>query len=298
MRSRIESLRRQYPFQGHFLDLNGLRLHYLDEGRGEPIVCVHGNPTWSFYFRNLVLALRYDYRLIVPDHIGCGLSHKPGDDRYEYVLDRRIDDLEALLDRLKLTSGVTLMLHDWGGMIGMGVAVRRPERIKRLIILNTAAFRLPEGKRLPVRLRLIRSGGPLAALLVRSFNAFARGAAHMAVCKPLSHEIRAGYLTPYDSWGNRIATLRFVQDIPLDPSDRSYATVLHVEQNLHRFRDLPMLICWGERDFVFDADFLSRWQLHFPHAEVHSFPDAGHYVLEDAGHAVNSVIRDFMLMRN
>ncbi len=115
-----------YPFRGHFLDLQGIRLHYLDEGRGEPVVMVHGNPTWSFYYRELVKALRDDYRVVVPDHVGCGLSDKPDDDRYDYTLDRRVADLEALLDHLGLTSDLTLVLHDWGGMIGMAYASRHP----------------------------------------------------------------------------------------------------------------------------------------------------------------------------
>ena len=89
-----------YPFTGHYLDLDGLRYHYLDEGAGEPVVMVHGNPSWSFYYRNLVLALRERYRCIVPDHIGCGFSDKPGDDRYDYTLARRVDDLERLIDHL------------------------------------------------------------------------------------------------------------------------------------------------------------------------------------------------------
>src|SRR6516165_91136 len=138
-----------YPFESHYFDSNGLRLHYLDEGRGDPIVMLHGNPTWSFYFRNLVLALRGRHHCIVPDHIGCGLSDKPTAEQYDFSLKSRIDDLEQLLEHLNLRDNVTLVLHDWGGMIGMGYAVRHPERIRRLIVLNTAAFHKPAAKRLP-----------------------------------------------------------------------------------------------------------------------------------------------------
>src|SRR5207248_8010381 len=122
-----------YPFQDHFFDRAGLRLHYLDEGAGEPIVMLHGNPTWSFYYRNLVLALRDGYRCIVPDHIGCGRSDKPGDKRYSYALEQRVRDVGELLDHLGLTQNITLVLHDWGGMIGMAYAVQHAERIRRLI---------------------------------------------------------------------------------------------------------------------------------------------------------------------
>ncbi|MFQ5423778.1 MAG: alpha/beta fold hydrolase [Phycisphaerae bacterium] len=282
-----------YPFKSHYLDRRGVRLHYIDEGRGAPVVMVHGNPTWSFYYRKLVAALRNDHRCIVPDHIGCGLSDKPGDDEYEYVLERRVDDLEALLDHLDLTRNVTFILHDWGGMIGMACALRRPERVARFVILNTAAFLLPAGRPLPWRLRLLRRG-PLGPLLVRGFNAFARGAASMAAARRLPPDVRAAYLAPYNSWRNRIATLRFVQDIPLRAGDRSYEQVKWVDDNLHRLAGVPMLICWGERDFVFDRHFLDEWRRRFPDAEVQTFPDAGHYVLEDAADRIVPAVREFM----
>jgi haloalkane dehalogenase len=283
-----------YPFESRWLDLHGVRLHYVDEGAGPPVVCVHGNPTWSFYFREVIRDLRRDHRVVAIDHIGCGLSDKPDDAHYPYRLERRIDDLEQLLDSLGLQENVTLVLHDWGGMIGMGAALRRPERIARLVLLNTAAFLLPAGKRLPLRLRIIRDGGLLAALLVRGLNAFARGAQIMAVERPLPMAVQRAYLAPYDSWANRIATLRFVQDIPLEPGDPSYAAARWIDTNLHRLAGRPTLICWGERDFVFDGGFLAEWMRRFPQAEVHRFPEAGHYCLEDAGDKIVPLIREFL----
>jgi haloalkane dehalogenase len=278
---------------GKYLDLQGLRYHYLDEGSGEPVVMLHGNPTWSFYYRELVRGLCGEYHTVVPDHIGCGLSDKPGDDRYDYTLGRRVEDLEALLDHLGLRDNLTLVLHDWGGMIGMAYAHRHPERVKRLVVLNTAAFRMPAGKRLPRSLWWFRNT-PLGPLLIRGLNAFCRGAARYCARRPLTGPVRAGYLAPYDSWRNRIAVLRFVQDIPLAPGDRSYELVREVDEGLHRFRRVPMLICWGERDFVFDAPFLEEWQRRFPDAEVHRFPDAGHLVLEDAGDRIIPLVGRFL----
>ncbi len=294
MTSLVYVSRDLYPFESRFVKAGPWRYHYLDEGAGEPVVMVHGNPTWSFYFRNLVLALRGEYRCIVPDHIGCGLSDKPDDDGYDYRLKSRVDDLERLLDHLGLDRGVTLVLHDWGGMIGMACALRKPERIARLVILNTAAFLLPSSKRFPLRLRLIRSGGPIAAMAVRGFNLFAGSATTMATARGLAPEVRAGLIAPYDSWAHRIATLRFVQDIPLRPGDASYELVRNVDDSLHRFADRPMLICWGMKDFVFDAHFLAEWRRRFPKADVHEFPDAGHYVLEDAGNRIVPLVRDFL----
>jgi len=277
-----------------FLDIQGFRLSYIDEGAGDPIVMLHGNPTWSFYYRNLASALRDDYRVIVPDHIGCGLSDKPDVRQYPYTLERRAQDLDDLLERLGVRENVTLVLHDWGGMIGMAWANRRPERVKRLVVLNTAAFHMPAGKRLPWSLWLCRN--PLTGpFLVRGLNAFSRAAVRWCVTRrPLSPEARAGYLAPYDSWRNRVAVLRFVQDIPVRAGDPGYDLVSEVQDGLQRFRDVPMLICWGEKDFVFDRHFLEEWRRRFPSAEVHAFADAGHFVLEDAGEEIIPLVRDFL----
>ncbi|ALC17397.1 pimeloyl-ACP methyl ester carboxylesterase [Desulfuromonas soudanensis] len=287
----MESL---YPFSSHYLELGDLNYHYLDEGTGDPVVMVHGNPSWSFYYRNLVLSLRSDYRVVVPDHIGCGFSSKPDDSAYPYTLQQRVDDLDALLESLEIRERITLVLHDWGGMIGMAYACRHPERIARLVILNTAAFHLPAGKTFPLGLKICRDTF-LGTLLVRGFNAFARGAARVG-CKrnPMTRELRDAYCSPYDSWKNRIATLRFVQDIPLEPEDPGYDLITEVEQGLARFINRPMVICWGEMDFVFDSQFLTEWTRRFPEAEVHAFADCGHYILEDAKDEVIPIIRDFL----
>ncbi len=283
-----------YPFEGHTFDLGGLRYHYLDEGRGEPILMLHGNPTWSFYYRDLVRGLRDRYRIIVPDHIGCGLSDKPDDSGYEYSLERRVDDLDSLMAHLDLGDKLSLVVHDWGGMIGMAWALRHPNRVRRIVLLNTAAFHLPKTKKLPAALWWVRNTG-LAGFLVRRFNAFSRGAAWLCCTrKRLSKELRDAYCAPYDSWANRIATLRFVQDIPLRVGDRSYDLISEVESKLGSFADTPTLICWGEKDFVFDSHFLDVWRQYLPKAEVHRFPDCGHYVLEDAGEEILPLVECFL----
>lgn len=282
-----------YPFEGKFLDLNGNRMHYLDEGSGDPVVMVHGNPTWSIYYRNLVFALRDSHRCIVPDHIGCGYSDKPDDSRYNYTLSQRVTDLETLLDSLNIRENITLIVHDWGGMIGMAYATRHPERIKRLVVLNTSAFHLPKTKMFPWPLWLVRT--PIGALLVRGFNAFAATAARVCTTRiRMSPELRRAYCAPYDSWANRIATLRFVQDIPLRPRDRSYDIVSQVEKNIDSLAEKPLLICWGLKDFVFDRHFLQLWEEAFPNAEIHRFEDCGHYILEDACDEVIAYVKSFI----
>ena len=286
-----------YPFESHFFDLaDGLRYHYVDEGPrdAETMVMIHGNPTWSFYYRNLILAFRGEVRCLAPDHIGCGLSDKPGDDCYEYSLERRIDDLEAFLDHVAPEGKITLVVHDWGGMIGLGWASRHPERVGRLVIFNTGAFHKPDSKRFPLLLGLSRNPvvGPLC---IRGLNAFSFAATHLCVKrKALTKEVRRAYRAPYDSWANRIATLRFVQDIPLRPGDRGYDIVTEVGNSIEQFRKVPALICWGLLDFVFDKHFLDEWTRRLPEAEVHRFEDAGHYILEDAGEEIVSILRGFL----
>jgi len=294
--SAFDQFRQSHP--GRDLDLGGLRYHYLDEGAGDPVVMVHGNPSWSFYYRNLVenLAGTGSYRAIAVDHIGCGLSDKPDDSRYDYTLNRRVDDLEALLESLELRENLTLVLHDWGGMIGMTYAARHPERIARLVILNTGAFHLPASKPFPWPLWVCRDS-PLGAWMVRGLNAFCRGTASTWVgCThhPMPPEIRAAYLAPYDSWANRIAIHRFVQDIPLRSGDRNYDLVTQVQDKLSLFADIPTFIAWGMKDFVFDHHFLDEWIRRFPSAEVHRFPKSGHYILEDEAEAVVPLIRTFL----
>ena len=284
----------EYPFKNNYFDLNGLKYHYLDEGEGAPVIMIHGNPSWSFYYRNLVCELRSTQRVIVPDHIGCGLSDKPADSQYSYTLKQRVDDLDTFLSNLQLKQKVTLVLHDWGGMIGMAWAIRHPEQIARLVILNTAAFHLPTTKKFPLPLKICRNT-QLGTFLVQGFNLFARGAAFVGCQrKRMSAELRKIYCSPYDNWQHRVATLRFIQDIPLQPADPGYDLISQVESGLEQFSKLPICICWGEKDFVFDRNFLAEWQKHFPDAEVHSFADCGHYILEDAKEEVVPIISNFL----
>ena len=284
-----------FPFKRNFLDRNGHKYHYLNEGQGEPVVMVHGNPSWSFYYRNLVSALSDKHQCIVPDHIGCGLSDKPDDEFYDYTLPNRIDDLEALLEHLNIRENITLVVHDWGGMIGLGYAARYPERIKKLVILNTAAFHLPKTKSFPWALWLCRNT-TLGTVLVRGFNAFSSIASYVGVKrKPMSRDVRQAYISPFNSWKNRISTLRFVQDIPLKQHDRNYQLVSDIASNLSKLASTPTLICWGLKDFVFDKHFLAQWREYLPHAQVHEFDDCGHYILEDASEDVVPLIRDFLM---
>lgn len=281
----------EYPFESREFRLDGLRYHYVDEGAGAgpTLLFVHGNPTWSFAFRNLLKGLSPHYRVVAVDHIGCGFSDKPQD--YPYRLAQHIANLERFVVGLDLRD-VTLVAHDWGGAIGMGTAARLPDRFSRFVLFNTAAFR---SRRMPLRIAVCRIP-VLGSIGVRGLNLFARAALRMAVARPerLTLAVRRGYLAPYGSWRDRVAVLRFVQDIPLSPTHPSYGTLLSIEESLPRFRDRPMLLVWGEQDWCFTTEFLDEFQRRFPAAETLRLPDAGHYVFEDAPEPILARIQDFL----
>ena len=290
-----QAFRQLYPFQSHWVSIKGHRYHYVDEGQGDIVLMLHGNPTWSFYYRHLIAALAPDYRVLAPDHIGCGLSDKPDPAVYAYRLEDRVKDLEIFVRHaLPENSPITLVVHDWGGMIGLVFALRHLPRIRNMVITNTSGFLPPSGKPIPLRLRLIRNFRSFAQPAVLGLNIFARAALVMATRRRLPANIRKGLVAPYDRPKHRIATLRFVQDIPLSKEDPSFALVKHVDDNLHHLRHLPMLICWGKHDFVFDLDYFQEWQRRFPEAEAHLFEKAGHYLLEDEPLAVTQTIKSFL----
>jgi pimeloyl-ACP methyl ester carboxylesterase len=290
-----------YDFASHRFEVRpGIRMHYLDEGPrdGEVVLALHGNPSWSYYWRHLVRGLRDRYRVVVPDHVGMGLSDKPDDDRdalprYDYTLQSRVDDLQALLEHLGIDGPLTLAVHDWGGMIGFGWALERMPRVRRLVVLNTAAFPMPAGKPVPWQIALGRDYN-IGELVIRGFNAFSAGASWLGVERRMPRAVRRAYVAPYDSWANRIATVRFMQDIPLRPGDRAWPLVEASGQRLREYADRPAFIGWGLKDFVFDRDFLARFRSDWPQAEVHAFEDAGHYVLEDRHEVLVPAIRGFL----
>lgn len=282
----------QYPFTPEsFTTAGGARLSYVDEGprRDEAVLLLHGNPTWSFYYRNLVRALAPALRCVAPDHIGMGLSDQPED--YDYTLETRIADVAALVAALGLKR-IHLVVHDWGGAIGFGLAVRHPELIGRIVVLNTAAFRSPE---IPLRIGVCKVPF-LGPLLVRGANGFAGPATSMAMHRRrLTPDQARGYLFPYGSWARRVAVSAFVRDIPLGPEHVSWAALAEIEAGLEQFRDRPVLIVWGGRDFCFNDTFLARWRRILPAARCVRLADAGHYVLEDADTEVIPLIREHVL---
>lgn len=282
-------LKEEYPFESHYFTTDdGHHYHYVDVGEGRPFLFVHGNPTWSFFFRKLIKHFSPSMRTIAADHIGCGLSDKPQD--FEYRLGQHINNLEKLVLDLDLKD-IRLLVHDWGGAIGLGVAGRHPERFSELVVSNTAAFR---SQRMPWLLKIARTPH-LGQFLIRRFNAFAGLTPTLGTAEPsrISKTAKRGFLLPYDSWEDRVATYRFVADIPLDESHPSYSTLTEVENNLEKLKDLPTLLLWGEQDWVFTPHFMTRFQDFFPQAKALSYPDCGHLLIEEKPGRVIAEIEAF-----
>lgn len=278
-------LEKIYPFRSHFLQLGENNLHYVDEGQGQPILMLHGNPTWSFYYRNLIQTFSPKFRTVVPDHIGCGLSDKPQD--YEYTLENHIQNAYQLIRFLDLKK-IILVVHDWGGAIGFGLVTRYPELFDKIVILNTAAFPMPI---IPKRINFLK--GKMGGYLSRKFNLFAWPATFMTTEKTLPRAIKDGYLLPYNNWDNRVAVDGFVQDIPMDKEHKTYKTLSDIEAKLKSLPQ-PKLILWGGKDFCFNRHFFEKWIEIYPDADAFWYAKAGHYVIEDELEEVSSKIWEFI----
>ena len=296
--------KRLYPFASNFFQIEpSVRMHYVDEhpkaehpkadgargaSRGtEPcIVAVHGNPTWSFYYRSIIREFSQTHRVLSVDHIGCGLSDKP--QRYDYCLAQHTDNLVRWIDVLDLDR-IVMVVHDWGGAIGLGAAIKRLDRIAGLVVLNTGAFPPPY---VPLRIAACRLP-ILGSFAMRYLNAFAKAATRMAIDRldRLDPSVQAGLLAPYDSPANRVGIDRFVQDIPLSPRHRTYRVLSELEQDLPKLGHLPIRLVWGMKDWCFRPECLRRLEAVWPQAISHELSDVGHYVMEEAPDEVLGVLR-------
>jgi cis-3-alkyl-4-acyloxetan-2-one decarboxylase len=290
--------RRLYPDCSGELILDGWRYHYLDSAAASQrapddlpvILCVHGNPTWSFYWRAVFDRFADTHRIIAVDHLGCGLSDKPSPGAFDYCLASHRDNLVRLIDALDLR-GVILLAHDWGGAIGLSAAIERVERMAAVMLLNTAAFPPPY---LPWRIAACRIP-LLGTLAVRGANAFARAAVTMAMSKNrLSPAAAQGLLYPYGNWHDRVAIDAFVKDIPMSPQHRTYRLLEQLESDLPALSQLPKLLIWGMRDWCFRPECLERLRQHWPEARVVELTDVGHYVIEDDPAATLEHLDDFL----
>ena len=278
-------------YESKEIDAGPFKQRFLDEGNGdETVLCVHGNPTWSFYYRGVIDRLSDSHRVVAVDHIGCGRSDKPTRDQFPYTLAAHRDNLVALIDHLDLQN-ITLVAHDWGGAIGLSSLVERKDRFKRIVLLNTGAFPPPY---IPLRIAACRLP-VLGTAGVRGLNLFARAAVTMAMSRTkMDNRVSAGLLAPYNSWTNRVAVDAFVRDIPMSKSHPTYQTLAQLESALPSLADLPSLLVWGMKDWCFHGECLKRFQNVWPNAKTVEIPDAGHYVIEDAPKETLDAIAEFL----
>ncbi len=282
-----------WPFEPRWLEVDGVHLHYVDEGPrdGEPIVLVHGTPTWSYLWRKLITPLvDAGYRCVAHDELGFGRSDKPSSQR-AYSLERHIAHLGALIDELEL-DGVTLVVHDWGGPIGLGWAVENVERVRRLVVLNTGSGYVPPGSRPPLFYRLVRA--PLLGdVLTRGLHVFRLALFHLAPTR-LGAEERAAYSKPHPSWRTRGGVAAAPRMIPWDERNPNRPRALRTEERLGLLAGKPTLICWGMRDPVLRPSLLRHLRRRLGQCEVRELAHASHFVPEDAPEELVAHIEDFL----
>jgi pimeloyl-ACP methyl ester carboxylesterase len=288
-----------WPYEPRWFETTDGRMHYVDEGPrdGKPVVMLHGNPTWSYLYRNFIGPLvEAGHRAIVPDHLGFGRSDKP-DDPSCYTIDRHALRLEALLESLDLRDA-TVVPQDWGGPIGLWWAAHHPERVGRLFILNTYAHRPPGPVKLPLPLRLFRM--PIVGeVMVKGLDLFKRvflfraGVVHR---ERLTPTLKRAYLAPHPTWSSRTPILVFPRQIPSGPTGPVADLAGEIERLLEEhFRAKPVMIAWAMKDVAFTPEVLEQlWLKTFPDAEVMRIEDAGHYLQEDAHERIVPALLEFL----
>jgi haloalkane dehalogenase len=280
-----------FPFEPRFASVGRVRLHYVDEGPTEspPLLFAHGNPTWSYLWRRQIAQLSAAGRRCVAfDHMGFGRSDKPPH-LAAYSLQGHVENAIAFVDSLDLRD-VTLVAHDWGGPIGLGALLERPDRLRRVVLMNTWAWELPSF--LPPFLREFRTEG-LGEILALGGNLFVESIPGGMARRDPDPEMMQAYRAPFPDYWSRIGTLAFQRDIPLTERDASAPLMASINKRLSDL-DVPMLLVWGMRDPVFQPVFLEQWRQLFPGARIVELADASHFLVEDRPDAVTGAIAEFL----
>ena len=272
----------EYPFEDKWLERDGVAMHYIDEGQGTPVLMLHGNPTWSYLYRNVIKALAGSCRAIAPDYPGFGFSDHPAG--YGYTPQEHAGWINSLVDHLALDQFV-LVVQDWGGPIGLSLAVDRPEQVAGLVICNTWCW----PTNLTGRIFSLVIGGPLGKYLHLQHNFFANKIVPSGISNPdrKPPEVLKAYTDPFPTPESRYGTYVFPREIR-----KSDAWLAEIEAKLSRLRDKPVELVWAMQDRAFgNEDHIARWQTHFPGAPVDRIPDANHYLQEDSPDRVAAAIK-------
>jgi haloalkane dehalogenase len=272
-----------FPVEHRFLELDGARIHYVDEGAGDTLLLLHGNPSWSFLYRKIIAGLKDAYRCVALDFPGYGMSSAP--DAYGYTPREHSAVLERFVDRLAI-SDLTIMVQDWGGPIGLGFAARRPELVRGLIIGNTWAW--PHDRDRRIRAFSWIMGGPIGKALTRRFNFVPRAFFSRGFAKPIDPEVLKLYFEPWKEPARRapavIAPRQLVAASPY---------LAEVQADLHKLADRPALIVWGTKDFAFREASRKRFEAAFPNHRTVLFDDASHFLQEDVGERIAEAFKAF-----
>ncbi len=283
-----DATRALYPFKSHFLTLSdGKRMHYVDEGpeNGEVLVFAHGYPMWSFEFRALlVYYAAQGFRCIAMDHVGYGLSDKPTSRRY-HTLRRHIHNLMECVQALNLKD-ITLVMEDWGGPLGLGYAIRYPENIKRLVIMNSWVFQDTLAPRIhPLVSLMIRRG--MGELLLGTLNGAINVLVQRGTARRLSSAVIAGYRAPFKEARSRQALIQFPRMLSTTATHPSASMLREIETELPHLSHIPTLILWGRNNPVFVPGTAEHWKVMVPRARGPIIIDsASHYLPEDDPEAV------------
>ncbi len=272
-----------YPFSPHYYQTSAGRMHYVDEGQGQPVVMVHGNPSWSFEHRDLIKALSPDFRCIAPDHIGFGLSDKPIN--WTYLPEEQAVNFEIFMESLDLQE-VTLVVGDWGGPIGISYAIRHPERIKALVITNTWLWSVKRDWYYQMFSGFM--GGRIGRTLIRRYNFFAGTMVRTIFGdkSKLTEEVHRHYLMPFENVEERKGSWVFPYHII--ESSEWLDELWSLRESLI---GKPMLLAWGMKDIAFREKELKQWASAFPGAKIVRYPAAGHFVAEEQAGALAAEIR-------
>lgn len=275
----------QYPFVSRYFEVNRVKLHYIDEGQGEILLFVHGTPSWSFDYRNVILALRDRYRCVAIDHIGFGLSEKPKD--YDYSTRNHSQTLETFILENDLKD-LTLVVHDFGGPIALNVAIRHPERVKRLVIMNSWLWSSLDDPEFVKFSRILKH--PLITLAYRYFNFSPKFVLPSSFGdNKLPKQLLSQYTSPFKTSDERNGVLAFVRSLV---ADQDWFEGLW--QQRYVISGKPTLFVWGMKDPVIKPHYLGKFQSGFPYAQTVALETCGHFPQEEQPAMVSQAIAEFL----